>query len=36
MARQVDVYREWLNIKEPNRPLDHYQLLRVPRFCDDV
>ena len=36
MARQVDVYREWLNIKEPNRPLDYYQLLRVPRFCDDV
>ncbi|MDZ7617516.1 MAG: hypothetical protein U1E05_10955, partial [Patescibacteria group bacterium] len=36
MARQVDVYREWLSIKEPRRPLDYYQLLRVPRFCDDV
>ncbi len=36
MARQVNAYHEWLGIKEPNRPLDYYQLLRVPRFCDDV
>ena len=36
MAGQLDVYRDWLGIREPDRPLTHYQLLRVPRFCDDV
>ncbi len=36
MAGKFDVYREWLGIHEPDRPLTHYQLLRVPRFCDDV
>ena len=36
MAGKFDVYREWLGIHEPERPLTHYQLLRVPRFCDDV
>jgi len=36
MARQFDVYQEWLGIRDSERPLTHYQLLRVPRFCDDV
>ncbi len=36
MADEFNVYREWLGIREPERPLTHYQLLRVPRFCDDA
>jgi len=32
----LDVYRDWLGIKEPNRPLDFYQLLRLERFEDNV
>jgi hypothetical protein len=36
MPEQIDVYRDWLGIREADRPLTHYQLLRVPRFCDDV
>ena len=28
MAKELDVYRDWLGIKEANRPLSHYQLLR--------
>ena len=36
MSGQFDVYRDWLGIREPDRPLTHYQLLRVPRFCDDA
>lgn len=31
-----DPYRDWLGIKEPGRPLDHYQLLRLKRFEDDL
>ncbi|MCE9548510.1 MAG: hypothetical protein K8T25_23795 [Planctomycetia bacterium] len=36
MAEQPDVYRDWLGIKEPARPLDYYQLLRLERFEDNV
>ncbi len=32
---QIDVYRDWLGIQEPNRPLNHYQLLRLKPFEDD-
>lgn len=32
----LDVYREWLGIKDPERPLNYYQLLRLARFEDDV
>ena len=30
-----DPYRDWLGVPESNRPLDHYQLLRLKRFEDD-
>jgi hypothetical protein len=36
MAKTLDVYKEWLQIKEPARPLDHYQLLKLKQFEDDV
>ncbi len=32
----LDVYRDWLGIKDTNRPLNHYQLLRLKMFEDDV
>ena len=35
MAKQLDVYRDWLQITETARPLNHYQLLRLPNFEDD-
>lgn len=35
-AAQLDVYKEWLGIPEGPRPPDHYQLLRLVRFEDDV
>ncbi|MCA9102625.1 MAG: general secretion pathway protein GspE [Planctomycetales bacterium] len=35
MPAEIDVYREWLGIKETERPLSHYQLLRLPQFEDD-
>lgn len=31
----LDVYRDWLGIKDAERPLNHYQLLRVKKFEDD-
>ncbi len=31
----VDVYREWLGIKDGVPPFDYYQLLRLERFDDD-
>lgn len=31
----LDVYRDWLGIKEAERPLNHYQLLRLKKFEDD-
>lgn len=36
MAKQIDVYREWLGITETARPLNYYQLLRLPQFDDNV
>lgn len=36
MAAEVDVYRDWLGIKETNRPLNYYQLLRLNMFEDDA
>ncbi len=36
MAEKFDVYRDWLGIQEPARPLDYYQLLRVKKFEDDT
>jgi len=33
---ELDVYRDWLGIKEAARPLDYYQLLRLERFEDNV
>jgi type II secretion system (T2SS) protein E len=36
MNKQVDVYRDWLGIAEPKRPLNHYQLLRLNNFEDDA
>lgn len=32
----IDVYKEWLGIPEGPRPPDHYQLLRLVQFEDDV
>jgi len=29
MTKTLDVYRDWLKIAEPARPLNHYQLLRL-------
>jgi hypothetical protein len=31
----LDVYREWLKIAAPERPLDHYALLGLTKFEDD-
>lgn len=36
MPAQLDVYRDWLGIKEPTRPLSNYQLLRLKQFEDDT
>ena len=35
MAKQIDVYRQWLGITDPARPLTHYQLLKLKLFEDD-
>jgi hypothetical protein len=35
MAKEIDVYKEWLGITEPARPLNYYQLLRLEMFDDD-
>ncbi|MCA9054497.1 MAG: general secretion pathway protein GspE [Planctomycetaceae bacterium] len=32
----MDFYKEWLGIPEGPRPPDHYELLRVKRFEDDI
>lgn len=32
---QIDVYRDWLGIQDPNRPLNFYQLLRLRPFEDN-
>jgi len=31
----IDVYRDWLKIESPQRPLDHYALLGLKKFEDD-
>mgnify|MGYP000894048650 CR=1 FL=1 len=36
MAKQLDVYRDWLGITEPARPLNYYQLLKLKQFEDDA
>jgi hypothetical protein len=36
MAKQLDVYRDWLGISEAARPLNYYQLLKLKLFEDDV
>ena len=36
MAQELDVYRDWLGVKETNRPLSHYQLLRLSPFEDNT
>jgi hypothetical protein len=35
MAKEIDVYKEWLDISEPARPLNFYQLLKLEMFDDD-
>jgi hypothetical protein len=35
-STQIDVYRDWLGIKETARPLTHYQLLGLKLFEDDA
>lgn len=34
--QQIDVYRDWLGIKESARPLNYYQILRLKQFEDNV
>lgn len=36
MAEELDIYRDWLGIPDKERPLNYYQLLRVPKFEDDT
>ncbi|MGQ9821686.1 MAG: hypothetical protein ACUVQK_07485 [Thermogutta sp.] len=37
MAKKpIDVYREWLGIEEPERPVNYYRLLGLKLFEDDV
>ncbi len=33
---EIDVYKEWLGIPEGTRPPDHYTLLRLLQFEDDI
>ena len=35
MAKEINVYREWLGVSETARPLNYYQLLRLKAFEDD-
>jgi hypothetical protein len=35
MAKQIDVYRQWLGITDSSPPLTHYQLLKLAPFEDD-
>lgn len=35
-TKEIDVYREWLGIKDAEPPLSHYQLLRLEPFEDDT
>jgi len=34
-SEPFDPYRQWLNIEDPSRPLDHYTLLGIARFESD-
>lgn len=34
MAKELDVYRDWLGITETERPLNYYQLMRLDNFED--
>ncbi len=36
MVNEIDVYRDWLGIQAAARPLDHYQLLRLKPFEDNL
>jgi len=36
MSKTLDVYRDWLKIADADRPLNHYQLLRLKKFEDDL
>lgn len=36
MAKQLNVYRDWLGITEAARPLNYYQLLRLNKFEDNM
>ena len=36
MPAQLDVYKDWLGVTDKERPLSHYQLLRLSKFEDDV
>lgn len=36
MAKELDVYRDWLGISEAVMPLDNYKILRLKRFEDDT
>jgi hypothetical protein len=36
MTKTLDVYRDWLKIADTDRPLNHYQLLRLKKFEDDT
>ena len=33
---EIDVYKEWLGIPAGTRPPDHYTLLRLVQFEDDI
>lgn len=34
--KKLDVYRDWLKIEAPNRPLNYYQILKLKPFEDNV
>lgn len=36
MIVALDVYTDWLGIPDGPRPPDHYQLLRLVKFEDDL
>ncbi|MBN1590219.1 MAG: hypothetical protein JW888_11955 [Pirellulales bacterium] len=36
MVKEIDVYRDWLGIQDATPPLNHYQLLRLKKFDDNV
>jgi len=36
MPEEFDPYSQWLDIFSHERPIDHYRLLGIPRFTDDL